>query len=155
EAAKKLVAQAKSAGWNGKVRFLGANSPFGQSLGVALQAMLSAVGMEVEVDTSKDGAAVGAQYIVNKDFDITWVSLTFSDDGGLAANPSQTFASTSSANRSGWKNTVADQAIKDLRAADTLDKKRAALKSLAEQFNKDVPMVTLGAATDFFTWRPA
>jgi peptide/nickel transport system substrate-binding protein len=145
--AKQLVAQAKAAGWDGKVRFLAPNSPLGQNVAVAVQSMLQAVGMEVAVDTSKDTAGVGAQYIVNRDFDIVYSSMVLTNDGNLIANVQQQFVSTSPSNRTGWKDPLVDP-------AKTVDEKRAALKVIATQYVKDVPFLVVGALAEYVAWKP-
>ena len=54
EAAKKLVADAKAAGWDGKLRLLYNSSPTAAAIGLATQTMLQNVGMTVTLDTGKD-----------------------------------------------------------------------------------------------------
>ena len=55
EAGKKLVAEAKAAGWDGKIRLLAGTSPEGQAIGLTVQTALQAIGMTVQsenVDTA-------------------------------------------------------------------------------------------------------
>ena len=54
EAAKKLVAAAKADGWDGKIRLTFNSSPVATNTGLAVQAELTAVGMNPQLDTSKD-----------------------------------------------------------------------------------------------------
>jgi peptide/nickel transport system substrate-binding protein len=130
DAAKRLVAEAKAGGWDGKVRLLFQNSA--QNLGLALQTMLQAVGIDAQLDATKDTAGVVAQYLTGRDFDIVGTGTSISPDDGGAVQLAQNFASTSASNVTGFKSAVADAAFKELRGAATDAQKTAAYKKTEE-----------------------
>src|SRR5262249_34274175 len=54
--AKQLVTEAKGEGWDGTIRLLFTNTPFGQNLGLAVQSMLEAAGMKTVLETPEQVA---------------------------------------------------------------------------------------------------
>ncbi|MEO8695169.1 MAG: ABC transporter substrate-binding protein [Acidimicrobiales bacterium] len=151
-AARKLVGEAKTAGWDGKLRLDYPNTTTGQALGIATQTMLQAVGIDAQLDTSRDAATIANGVIVNKNFDVVgWGLALTPDDGALVALTSN-LSSTSGANFSGYKNAAVDQAIKDLRKASNDDQKKAAFKIIAEQVAIDVPFLPIFKLENFIVW---
>jgi peptide/nickel transport system substrate-binding protein len=152
ELAKKLVTEAKAAGWSGKVRLLTNSSPTGSAFGLAAQAMMQAAGIDVALDITKDGTAMTAQVTTQRDYDLaSWGFAITSDDGAamaLAAN----FASTSASNRTGFKSTVVDQALKDLRGAKSDDDKKAAMKKIVDEINTQLPVLVLAKIETRVSW---
>jgi len=152
EAAKKLVADAKAAGWDGKLRLLYNNSPAGQAIGLATQTMLQNVGMTVALDVSKDITGQINQLIVLKDFDVSGWGLAIPPDDGAVWALAQNFASTSTSNRIGFKNAVVDQALKDIRQAKTDDDKKAAFQKIAQVMTSEVPAVPWAKIEEYIAW---
>jgi peptide/nickel transport system substrate-binding protein len=138
--ARKLVAEAKTEGWNGEVRMLYNNAPFAVDVALTTQAMLEAVGIKTIVDTSKDTTAHVVQVTTQRDFEMTGWGTTITNDDGAAAALAQNLSSTSTSNRVGYNNPIVDQALKDLRKAKDDTEKKAAYKIILEQVYKDVPM---------------
>ena len=152
EAAKKLVTEAKTAGWDGKVRLLYNSSPAGAAIGLATQTMLQNVGMTVTLDTSKDVNGQVAQVTVLKDFDLTGWGLAIPPDDGAVWALAQNFASTSPSNRIGFKSAVVDQALKDIRQANNDDEKKAAFKKIAEVMATEVPTLPWAKIEEYIAW---
>ncbi|HEX7097566.1 MAG TPA: ABC transporter substrate-binding protein [Acidimicrobiales bacterium] len=153
ELAKQLVEEAKAEGWDGKVRLLYNNAPSAQAIAIATQTMLQAVGIDAEVDTSKDITQQIAQVTVQKDFDVAGFGMAISSDDGAMAAVAQNLSSTSPSNRVGFKNEKVDQAIKDLRAARSDDEKIAAFKVIAEEVAREVPVLPWAAIEEFIAWQ--
>jgi peptide/nickel transport system substrate-binding protein len=153
EAAKKLVADAKAAGWDGKLRLLYNSSPTAAAIGLATQTMLQNVGMTVALDTSKDTNAQIAQVTGLKDFDVTGWGMAIPPDDGAVWAIAQNFASTSTSNRIGFKSSVVDQALKDVRQAKTDDEKKAAYKKIAEVVTAEVPVLPFAKVEEFIAWQ--
>jgi peptide/nickel transport system substrate-binding protein len=151
--AKKLVSEAKAAGWSGQVRIIYTNAPTAQAVGLATQTMLQAAGIDVALDTTKDTAGHIGTITVQKDFDISGWGLAISSDDGAMPALAQNLASTSSSNRVGYKNPAVDQALKDLRAAANDDDKKAAFKTIAEEVSKDIPLLPFAAIEEFIVWQ--
>jgi peptide/nickel transport system substrate-binding protein len=147
--AKQLVTEAKTAGWDGKIR-LNCNAA-NANAAIAIETMLKAAGMEV--DSSKTGLETNAMVsavAVQRDFDLSCWGFQLSPDDypGLELN----YRSTSTGNRVGYKNPTMDAAILELKKANTDDAKKAAYKKIADQFNTDVIAVPLSHAPDLVAW---
>ena len=153
EAAKKLVTEAKTAGWDGKLRLLYNSSPTAAAIGLATQTMLQNVGMTVTLDTGKDTNAQIAQVTGLKDFDVTGWGMAIPPDDGAVWAMAQNFASTSTSNRIGFKSAVVDQALKEIRQAKTDDEKKAAYKKIAEVVTAEVPVLPFAKVEEFIAWQ--
>jgi len=144
EKAKSLVTQAKAAGWNGQVKVLFTNSAVDANAAVALQTMLQAAGMNPQVDTSKDSTAEQA-IVGSRDYDTARWGTSIGPDDSALWSLAQALNSTAASNNTGFKSAKADQALKDLRAAKTDDEKKAAYKTIAEEFNAQLPWLNYSA----------
>ncbi|MEO5840352.1 MAG: ABC transporter substrate-binding protein [Acidimicrobiales bacterium] len=152
EAAKKLVNEAKAAGWDAKLRLLYNSSPTAAAIGLTVQTMLQAVGITVTLDTSKDTLGQISQVSTLKDFDVTGWGLAIPPDDGAVWALAQNFSSNSPTNRIGFKSTVVDQALKDIRQAKTDDEKKAAYKKIAETMTAEIPALPWGKIEEFIAW---
>lgn len=138
--AKQLVAEARSAGWDGKVRFATVNSPIPQAIGVAVEAMLKAAGMEPIIESRDTGAHVGA-IAVDRNFDVAIWIIGVSNDEAAFVPLAQHLESTSGGNLVGYKSAAVDAAIESIRKATTNDQKKAAYRTIASEVAKDVPIL--------------
>jgi peptide/nickel transport system substrate-binding protein len=153
EHAKQLVAEAKAAGWDGKVRVNAANDPAGKAVALATESMLRAVGMDVQVDTTKDTSGHIAQVSVARDFDIANFGVNVTpDDGGVLLL--STYLSTNPGNRVGFKNAQFDKGIQEALVAKTDDEKRAAYKDIAQGVTDGLPFYIFGAPEEFVAFPP-
>ena len=138
--AKRLVQEAKAAGWNGNVRLMADSTSIGQSWGITIKTLLEAVGMTVDLDTTKTTAAIIPQVSGTKDFEIvSWGSGMDTTDADYF------FTSTnfSSTGRYGLRSPQFDAALDQLRLASTLDQKKAGYKALSEAWAKDLPAIPI------------
>jgi peptide/nickel transport system substrate-binding protein len=138
--ARRLVQEAKAAGWNGNVRLMADSTSVGQSWGITIKTLLEAVGMTVDLDTSKTTAAIIPQVSGTKDFEIvSWGSGMDTTDADYF------FTSTnfSSTGRYGLRSPQFDAALDQMRLAATLDQKKAAYKALSEAWAKDLPAIPI------------
>jgi len=152
EAAKKLVTEAKAAGWDGKIRLLYNSSKTANDIAVATQTMLQAVGITVDLDVGKTTTAQVAQVTVNKDFDVTGWGLAIPPDDGAVWALTQNFLSTSLSNRTGYKSTVMDQALRDARLAKNDTDAKAAYQKIAEALAADIPALPFAKVEEFIAW---
>jgi peptide/nickel transport system substrate-binding protein len=153
-AAKQYVAAAKAAGWDGKVRVLFNNSPTGQATGLAVDAMLKAVGIDSQLDISKDAGTATQQYTVQHDFDIVGAGLaTSNDEGGMVALL-QNLSSTSPSNRVGIKDPAIDAGLKAIRSAPDDAGRTAGYKQVAEAVNASLPMLAYEQVDQYMAWAP-
>jgi peptide/nickel transport system substrate-binding protein len=139
EAAKKLVADAKAAGWDGKIRVMASNTSEGINWAEAVRAQLVAVGMDVQVDTTKDTANVVNQVLVLRDFDIATWSLSLLSDVDSSYTQLLASLSTTGGKRYGYSSPEMDAAIEMLRTADTDQKRVDAYKKVSEVWVRDQP----------------
>jgi peptide/nickel transport system substrate-binding protein len=154
ESAKKLVIEAKAAGWDGKLRILENNTPARTAAGLAVQTMLQAVGIEVALDTSKDSAGQIAQVTSARDFDMAgWGFALASDDGAMWAL-AQNFSSTSNTNRVGYKNAAVDKALKSLLVAKSDAEKRALFEEITKALAADVPFLPWATVEEYVAHSP-
>lgn len=139
EKAKKLVAEAKAEGWDGKIKMLYSNGQFAVDVAQSTATLLRAAGFEVDVDTSKDTTAQVVQVSRQRDFELTGWGTNITNDDGYIAALAQNLSSTSTSNRVGLKNAAIDKAINDLWSAKTDADRKALNKIIAEELNKEVP----------------
>lgn len=143
EAARALVDELKSEGWDGNVRFncrdTNANLP------VAIIASLEAVGMTVDATITDQNSSIGA--VVQKDFDMACWGWNISDSA-LYRQIGFNFRSDSPSNRMGYSNPAMDSAIDEMFAAPDLESRREAIAKMSEIFNEDVPSVVYAAVEE-------
>jgi peptide/nickel transport system substrate-binding protein len=150
--AKSLVSQAKADGWDGKLRLVCDNAPAAQARALAIKTMLEVAGMELAVANDSDISGTIAAVITKKDFDLACWGLSAPGDDGAAFQVGYTFLSTSTANRSGYKNPAMDSALREVRAAPTDQAKTAAYGKVAQIYTDDVPLLALQAIRERIVW---
>ena len=149
--AKQLVQEAKTAGWDGRIRYMTDSAPTNQQTALAVQAMLQLAGMTVDIDTVESTVIAtnkrdGSYQLASHGFNIT------DDDMGTARNLAGNLTSTSSTNRMGYKSTQMDAAIAQLKAAKDDAAKTAAYRTIAQLYLQDAPFLVLGAVDERLTW---
>jgi peptide/nickel transport system substrate-binding protein len=142
--AKRLVQEAKAAGWNGKIRVLTANDPQQLPVGQSVVTMLQAAGFDVEWQNDKDVSGFVTQMVVNKDFD-----LAASSQYGFTYNPDNIYMTLVSTfdptnPRYGFMSPALQTGIDALRVASTDPERKAAFKTIQETWANEVPTAVLG-----------
>lgn len=151
--AKKLVGEAKAAGWNGNLSVLYVNTQLGRDVGQAVTTMLQTVGINATLETPE--STVQQQRVTTtKDYELATWGMALSGDDGAVFALAQNLRSDSPTNRVGFKSAIVDQALKDIRVAKSDAEKTAAFKKIAEEVNLQVPFVTLGATEEYNTFSP-
>ena len=151
EAAKEYLAEAKADGYDGKLAYVGRNAPEALQSALAFQAMLQAVGFEVEIVSATDINDLIKILYVNHDFDISEGGYNVSDAVPFLRLYSN-FDSTSTSNVIGYKDPAMDALLIDLQTAQDTDAKRDVLGRMQELVNETAPVVTLGAGRPFIAW---
>lgn len=143
DAARALVDELKSEGWDGTIRFncrdTNANLP------VAIVASLEAVGMTVDATITDQNSSIGA--VIQKDFDMACWGWNISDSA-LYRQIGFNFRSDSPSNRVGYSNSAFDAAIDEMFAAADTEARRQAIRKMSELFNEDVPSVVFAAVEE-------
>ena len=76
--AKRLLTEAKAAGFDGQVHLVGTNDPLGTETSIAVQAMLSRGGFTVQLDNDQNTTQMISQ-IITGDFDLVGWGLNIDD----------------------------------------------------------------------------
>ena len=136
--AKRLVTEAKTAGWDGKIRVMAANTPEGTNWAEAVRSQLVSAGMDVTVDNTKDTAGVVNQVLTLRDYDLASWGYAILDDVD-AAYTALLASFNSKTLRYGFGNADFDAAVELLRTADTDPKRVEAYKKVSEIWIRDLP----------------
>jgi peptide/nickel transport system substrate-binding protein len=152
--AKRLVSEAKAAGWNGTVRLsCGVENPQREATVLAVEALLGAAG--IQLDKSKANIKIAEQIsnvITNKDFDISCWGLQMTPDDDAVRQIEQFLKSTSASNRGGYKNPAMDAALAEMKRAGDDQSRTAAWKKVAELWNQDVISIPLSHTPQGVFW---
>jgi peptide/nickel transport system substrate-binding protein len=144
EQAKKLVAEAKSEGWNGKIRLSCTSSPVRQATALAIQTQLQAVGIEVDMSrSSTDQNQLITDVITNKNFDMACWGIPLPPDDWAVTQADSFLRSTSGSNRGGYKNPAMDTALDELKRAATDAAKVTAWGKIAKIYGDDAVAIFL------------
>ena len=140
--AKQLVNEAKSAGWDGKLRVVSSSAT--KELSLAVAAMLEAVGITVQLSNDKDVAGFVGVVTVSREYDVAvnWGYELSSNPDETLSQLFKTFYKTTA--RFGYTNADMDAALDSLRTAGTDAQRTAAFAKIAEVWNRDVPAAILG-----------
>jgi peptide/nickel transport system substrate-binding protein len=134
--ARKLVTEVKAGGWDGKIRVLAPKDSVATAWGQAVKAMLEGVGMQVDLDTTKDAAQITTQTQITKDFDIVSTAYGLLDDSDSNFS-ALSIAMGSAERRFGYGTPDMDAALDMLRTAKSDAEITAAYKRIAELYNRD------------------
>lgn len=143
--AAKLVKQAKADGWDGKIRLYSVTDEVGQSLGLTVAAMLTAAGMDVDLDSSFQPLPLQLEIIVNHNFDLViWGSgFTENPDGNYVTFLGGYGSEGVESGYRGYSSDKMDAAIAALGVADDDAAVKKAYGMLAKTWNADVPSLAL------------
>jgi peptide/nickel transport system substrate-binding protein len=152
-AAKKLVDEAKAAGHPGTVRLACTNQPERQALATSVDTLLKAAGFTPAVKSDIDTATQITEITTKRDFDLgCWGMSLPNDETGILALV-QNFWSASPTNRTGYSSTEWDAAMNAALAAKDDAAKKAAYKTLAELWNKDLPSIIFETVIERVAWQ--
>ena len=146
ERARDLVEQAKADGWDGRIR-VSCHTGL-PTWGTAVQGMLEAAGMQVDLTDQQEIAANTSAVIVRKDFDLACFGSSISDAEpffALNRDFNSTYVTTGGGNFSGYVNPSVDEAIAAGRAAGSEAEVKAAISTIARAYAEDVPFLALTA----------
>lgn len=148
--AKELLDAAKADGYDGKLTYIGQSDQASQTQAVTVEAMLEAVGFEVQTDLLRNIADQTQRIYVTHDYDIAVSAMSVPDEdpySRLATN----LNSQSPQNPSGYANPEMDGLIAELQAASG-EEATALLTEINELWQETVPGVAMGAGAFFMPW---
>ncbi|MFV2020157.1 ABC transporter substrate-binding protein [Micromonospora sp. LOL_023] len=144
--ARELVEQVKADGWDGRIR-VSCHTGL-PTWGTAVQGMLEAAGMQVELTDQQEIAANTSAVIVRKDFDLACFGSSISDAEpffALNRDFNSTYVTTGGGNFSGYVNPTVDEAIAAGRAAGSEAEVKAAITTIAQAYAEDAPFLAVTA----------
>ncbi|HEV8298491.1 MAG TPA: ABC transporter substrate-binding protein [Acidimicrobiales bacterium] len=141
--AKKLVNDAKAAGWDGNIRLFCHNGL--PDWGVAVQTMLEQAGFKVSRTDNQPVADVIASVVTKHDFDIACFGVSILDEEPFSAL-------TREYSFTGYSNPDVDAALKaGPTYANDADKQKA-LDTIAKAYTADVPFLSISPAIQLETF---
>jgi peptide/nickel transport system substrate-binding protein len=140
-AAKKSLDEAKAAGASSKIRLACTNQPERVALAQTVDTQLKAAGFDTNIKADIDTATQITEITTKRDFDLGCWGLSMPNDDTAILALVQNFWSLSPTNRVGYSSAAWDAALNVALAAKDDAAKKAAYKTLAELWNKDVPSV--------------
>lgn len=149
--AKELLGQAKSDGYDGKLRYLATSEPGNQATALAVQASLNAIGFDVTIEYATDVTDLVRRVFKDHDFDLTRGSAPIGDEAPYL-NLFNSMGSDSKNNPSGFGDPEMDDLIAAVQAAPTDDAVREAISAVQSYANLTVPYVIWGPAPVLTAW---
>jgi peptide/nickel transport system substrate-binding protein len=146
-----LVDEVKAEGeWDGTVRLTCGDTPTAVEQSVTVEAMLEAVGFEVEVENLPTDQS-NQKVLFEGDYDIGCGAASIFDEGPVRGM--NQFHTTSQRNRVGFGSPALDTGIEDLYRAADVDEAGEAMAEIQEEFNEVVPAVNVVSAEWFIGWQ--
>ncbi|MFD1247425.1 ABC transporter substrate-binding protein [Nocardioides ginsengisoli] len=152
--AKKLVAAAKADGFDGKITYLAASSASGKAAGVALKALLDAVGFDTTVKVATTITDIVTAVAVEGSYDMATWSFSWREVGPFA----RMFATSSSQGRLGAGSATSpelDALIDRFQGAATHEEQRTIMAEIQRVWNDLVPALIMGPKAELTMWRPS
>jgi peptide/nickel transport system substrate-binding protein len=152
DAAKKLVAEAKAEGWNGKVRILCANTQAGKDTALVAETMWKSVGIEVETNVQLATPDQVLEVTTKKNFDVACWGYSIGHDEGSVNTLNSNLRTPGSATRAGYSSPEMDGLIAEARRASTDEQKTAVYKKVQDLYVKDAVSYPFGAIEEYVAW---
>lgn len=151
ESAKKLLADAKAAGYDGKLKLVALNDPAAQQGALAFQSMLQGVGFTVEIAYTNNITDLTKAMYADHDYDIAYSGFNVFDAAPFVRLYGNLY-SQSPGNALGYQNPEMDELLLGLQTARTPDAKRAAADKMQTLVNQTAPFVAINAGKYFIPW---
>ncbi|MGW3468400.1 ABC transporter substrate-binding protein [Saccharopolyspora sp. NPDC000995] len=127
--ARRLVEQAKAGGWDGTIGLVADSTPTRINEAIAVKAQLESVGFNVRLENSLPLQDVIKRVVVDRNYDLAlWGPQVFSE--GTWATLSRQLTGAAESNYYGYHDPQVDRVLGELRAAATVEEKKAALGRL-------------------------
>lgn len=149
--ARKLVAEAKADGFDGKISYLSASSPDLREKAMAVKAMLDAVGFDVTVDLVRSSTDTVTKVAVEKDYDLASWALSWRESGPYSRLYA-TLHSKGNLNYGFATSPQLDGLIEALQAEQSDASQKEAIGRIQEEFNKIAPALVFGPALELVAW---
>ncbi|CAM2930246.1 ABC transporter substrate-binding protein [Prescottella defluvii] len=151
ETAKKLLAEAKADGYDGRLTYVGLNDAAAKSSGLAFQSMLQAVGFTVDiVNATSINDLVKTMYALH-DYDIGYAGFNILDESPFVRMYGNLY-SESTSNVLGYRNPEMDALLGKLQTAPNDADRLAVLEDVQTLVNETNPMLVVNAGKYFIPW---
>lgn len=146
--AAELVAQAKTEGWDGKIKLLSDNAPTRVQTAIAVEAQLEAAGFDVDLDNGMSLSDVITKVAVDRDYDlVTWGAQIYGEGTWAIMNR---LLDSKSDSYYGYKNKDVDTLLANLKQATTNEERSEIMGEFQEIFDEDPFYASLTAIEE--TW---
>ncbi|MBM4468081.1 ABC transporter substrate-binding protein [Prescottella equi] len=151
DTARKVLAEAKADGYDGKLTYAGLNEPGAQRRALAIQSMLQAVGFTVDIVYNSGINDLVKMMYAKHDFDLGESAFNVLDESPFMRMYGN-LASASTSNVLGYQNPEMDALLGKLQSAPNDDDRRRVLEGIQTLVNETNPMMVLGAGKYFIPW---
>ncbi|HEY9563164.1 MAG TPA: ABC transporter substrate-binding protein [Nocardioides sp.] len=152
KAAKKLLEEAKADGYDGKISIIARSEQASQAGAVAIQAMLEAVGFDVELDLVQNVADQTQKIYIDKDFDIATAAISVHEEG-VYSRIATALGTGSPTNGGGYSSPEMDALIQELQGKKTPEDAKDVLTRIEALYAKDVPALTISSGAMVDIWQ--
>ena len=140
ELAKRLVTEAKAAGWDGTIRIFSIKDSAGQALGLTVSTMLQTAGMNPQLNSDFDPPGLIRKVLTDRDYDLVIWGAGFGESfDGNYLTALRTFSTAGAATRSGYTSAAMDAIVTTMRTAATDAERTAAYGKFAQVLADEVP----------------
>jgi len=148
--AREMLDEVKAeTGWDGRIRLLGGDTPVVQEMTIVIEALLEAVGLQVEPENVAT-EVVNERIIFQPNYDLALFSMSLFEESPMA-RLNQWFTD-SPRSRTGFGDPAMDEALTALQRAVTREQKQEAMTEVQEVWNETVPSAVLFAREDFIAY---
>ncbi|GAB3721238.1 ABC transporter substrate-binding protein [Nocardiopsis nanhaiensis] len=151
EKARELLEEAKADGFDGTITYTARNDRASQAGAVAIQAMLEAVGFEVELDLLPNVADQVQSVYVDGDYDLAMVATSLQDDD-VFGRASNSLHSESDGNVTEYSSEEMDDLLGQLRQVSDPTDATEVVERLEDLWSTDAPGITLASGGMFTAW---
>ncbi len=151
EAAKKLVAEAKADGFDGKITYITGSSPAQRDTALAYEAQLNAVGFDADSELLGSVPDLITR-VIEGDYDYSTWALSWRDSAPYA----RMFGINHSEGNAGYGTATSpemDTLIEGFQAAATEEEQLTAAQALQEGWNELSPALIVGPTAEFAMWQ--
>ncbi|NRI67033.1 ABC transporter substrate-binding protein [Rhodococcus sp. MS16] len=149
--AKELLDQAKADGYDGKVTYVAIQEPSAQATALAVQAMLNAVGFDVQIEYVTSASDVTKRVLVDHDYDMGTGALSLSE-----ADPFERLYTNLKTggrnNATGYSDPQMDVLLDELGVATTDEDKKTVLAEIQQRATDTVPWQIWGNVPTLDVW---
>jgi peptide/nickel transport system substrate-binding protein len=147
--AAELVEELKAEGWDGTLNFVASNVPPGSEAALAIEAMLGAVGISLDLELMGTGDSIGR--LGRGEFDIITNGWNSGPDTSLLSLV-RNASSTSPTNRMGYKSEAMDVLLNE-GLATPLGELPSVMARINDQLNADFAAVTYAVGSEGVVWQ--